>query len=130
MAPRTRVHLLETVLVAALVATLGGCRAPGPEAAGPPASRPSTPATGTVPPATAAPPEGPCPPATVTVGTADDFRAALSAAEPGAVIELLPGVYEGRFVATAAASDERPIHLCGPRSAVLDGGATETGVTL
>jgi hypothetical protein len=46
------------------------------------------------------------------------------------VIVLAPGTYGGRFEATAAATEDRPIHLCGPKDAVLDGGAKETGVTL
>jgi hypothetical protein len=71
-----------------------------------------------------------CPDPTVEVGDADELAAALAAAEPGDVIELAPGTYLGRFVATAQADPGAPIFLCGPREAVLDGDGIRGGYAL
>lgn len=64
-----------------------------------------------------------CPKATVRVATADELTAALAAAQPGAVIALAPGTYQGNFVATRSGTRKRPIYLCGARTAVLDSGS-------
>ncbi|MGH3872935.1 MAG: right-handed parallel beta-helix repeat-containing protein [Pseudonocardiaceae bacterium] len=107
-----------SAFVAALVA---GCAGPAtPEPAIPGDSRPA-PA-----PATAA-----CGgPAGQDVSTADQLRAALARAAPGAVIQLRDGVYPGRFEITTAAPADQPITLCGSRAAILDGGPADAGYTL
>lgn len=82
---------------------------------------------------TSAPDSGPvpgCPAATVTVGSARDLTAALAAVRPGAVIVLLPGVYFGKFVVRTTGTAAAPITLCGPSSAVLDGGNPKKGTVL
>ena len=71
-----------------------------------------------------------CPAATVAVSDADALAAALGDAAPGDVIGLAAGTYRGEFVATAAATGDRPIWLCGPRDAVLDGGGIKQGYAL
>jgi hypothetical protein len=68
-----------------------------------------------------------CPDATVTVGDATELADALDAAEPGTVIELRPGVYTGRFVATTSGTADDPIFVCGPADAVIDGGGVKKG---
>jgi nitrous oxidase accessory protein NosD len=66
----------------------------------------------------------------VDVADADGLQRALEGARPGQVLRLADGRYEGNFVATAQATPERPILLCGTRNAVLDGGDVATGYTL
>lgn len=75
-------------------------------------------------PTAAAPDSGPggCPAPTVAVASAGELTRALATARPGDVIGLAPGTYRGRFTATASGTAERPVWLCGPASAVLDGG--------
>ena len=68
-----------------------------------------------------------CPESTIGVNDADALAGALEAARPGDVIGLAPGAYEGRFVASAVASDSEPIYVCGPRDAVIDGGGIKGG---
>ena len=65
-----------------------------------------------------------------TVSTADQLSQALAAAAPGTTIVLAPGDYPGNFQATTSGTAARPITLCGPRGAVLDGGAVQRGFTL
>jgi hypothetical protein len=65
-----------------------------------------------------------------TVSSADQLSQALASAAPGTTIVLAPGDYAGNFQATASGTAARPITLCGPRSAVLDGGAVQKGYTL
>ena len=79
----------------------------------------STPASATV-----------CPTATVTVANKADLHAALAAAVPGTVIELAPGVYDDKFVATTPGTAADPVWLCGPTSAVLDDGSISGGYGL
>jgi hypothetical protein len=55
---------------------------------------------------------------------------ALLAAVPGTTIVLAPGIYAGNFEAARSGTAARPITLCGPRGAVLDGGSTGTGYAL
>lgn len=69
-------------------------------------------------------------PAAVRVSTAAGLTAALARATPGMMIILAPGTYAGSFVASAAGTAAKPIALCGPRTAVLDGGALDRGYTL
>jgi hypothetical protein len=64
-------------------------------------------------------------PGAVEVRDAVGLTHALATVTPGAVIRLAPGLYPGRFVATARGTPEQPIVLCGGRDAVLDGGDVE-----
>jgi len=66
----------------------------------------------------------------VPVTTAGELAAALSAAAPGDLIRLAAGTYAGRFTIAASGSAGARIVVCGPRSAVLDGGDPETGYAL
>ncbi|MDT0277359.1 right-handed parallel beta-helix repeat-containing protein [Blastococcus goldschmidtiae] len=70
----------------------------------------------------AAVPEGCAATGGVEVQDADTLQVALEDAEPGQVIRLADGMYEGNFVATTQATPDAPILLCGSRDAVLDGG--------
>ena len=63
------------------------------------------------------------------VATADQLTAALGAAKPGDLIRLAAGDYAGHFTLASAGTAGAPITLCGPRTAVLDGG-DENGYTL
>jgi hypothetical protein len=47
------------------------------------------------------------------------LNAALLAATPGLMIEMLAGSYEGAYKALTAGTAAKPIVLCGPRAAVL-----------
>lgn len=60
--------------------------------------------------------------ASTTVSTPGELQRALSAAGSGTVIRLEPGRYVGHFVTHGAGTESAPITLCGPQSAVLDGG--------
>ena len=76
-------------------------------------------------------PSAPCVPGAVAVGEgADALQAALDAAAPGAVLQLAPSVYHGRFRATAVATADAPIVLCGTTGTVLDGGDVAGGYAL
>ncbi|MCB2413293.1 right-handed parallel beta-helix repeat-containing protein [Demequina sp. TTPB684] len=66
-------------------------------------------------------PVGECPAATVTVESAIQLHEALDGAEPGDVIVLEPGTYQGEFVATTDGTESDPVVLCGPREAELVG---------
>ncbi|HLK01625.1 MAG TPA: right-handed parallel beta-helix repeat-containing protein [Streptosporangiaceae bacterium] len=66
----------------------------------------------------------------VTVSSGRDLKRALSGATPGQVIVLAPGQYGGHFTVSRSGTASAPITLCGPRSAVLDGGGTDAGYTL
>src|SRR3954453_4944101 len=68
-----------------------------------------------------APPAGCQGESVVDVVTAEELQRALDEAAPGQPIRLADGKYRGSFVATAQASVDQPIHLCGSRAAVLDG---------
>lgn len=69
-------------------------------------------------------------PTAVTVDDADELTEALTGVRPGAVIALAPGRFAGTFAATTSGSADRPITLCGPRDAVLDGGAIDGDYTV
>lgn len=58
------------------------------------------------------------------------LRSALARAGPGDTILLAPGSYDGNFTASGSGTPTAPITLCGPRSAVLDGGSISGGYTL
>ncbi|MBO4270489.1 hypothetical protein GSF24_07500 [Microbispora triticiradicis] len=68
-----------------------------------------------------------CPQPTRTVGSAGELREALRSARAGDVIRLRPGTYRGRFVARHSGTPKKPIYLCGPAAAVLDGGGVGKG---
>jgi hypothetical protein len=108
---------LLTLLTAAALTGCGGSGDRAGDSAGDSASD-----GGAIGPA-GAPPGGVGCPAQVTrtVRTADELTAALADAAPGTVIALAPGRYPGGVKATAKGTAERPITLCGPRDAVVDG---------
>lgn len=73
----------------------------------------------------------PCAPGAVEVGPdADDLQRALDTARPGAVLQLSPVVYSGRFHAQVPGTDDAPVVLCGVEGSVLDGGDLGSGYTL
>jgi hypothetical protein len=61
------------------------------------------------------------------VTDASQLQAALSAAQPGTVIDMLPGTYQQKFVASVSGTADAPITLCGDRTAVIDGGGIKKG---
>ncbi|MCU1442447.1 MAG: Right handed beta helix region, partial [Cryobacterium sp.] len=63
-----------------------------------------------------------CPTATVTVKNATDLMRAVAAAKPGDVIRMAPGTYHGQLNLKANGTASKPIWLCGPRDAVVNGG--------
>jgi hypothetical protein len=71
-----------------------------------------------------------CPEQTVAPLNGRELRAALRKAKPGDVIYLEPGIYPGRFKITSQGTARRPIYLCGPTDAVLDGRAQNRGYVL
>jgi hypothetical protein len=71
-----------------------------------------------------------CPPATVTVSTADQLSAALAQAGPGTVIQLANGSYEGNFVAARSGTPLAPVYLCGGPDAVLQSDGIKNGYVL
>jgi hypothetical protein len=64
-----------------------------------------------------------------TVSSAAGLHDALATASPGTVILLSPGTYPDKFSVTASGTAAYPITLCGPRTAVLDGGSIASGYT-
>jgi hypothetical protein len=71
-----------------------------------------------------------CPEQTAAPLDGGELRTALRQAKPGDVIYLEPNIYPGRFKITAKGTAERPIYLCGPTDAVLDGRAQNKGYVL
>lgn len=67
----------------------------------------------------------PCPAPTVTVATPVQLASALSAAQPGDVIHIADGVYDGNWAATTPGTSSSPIWLCGGPEAEL----TNDGIT-
>ena len=67
--------------------------------------------------------------AAVTVSSASELKKALAGARPGEEIVLAPGTYDGNFTASRSGTPTAPVTLCGPRSAVLDGGSISRGYT-
>jgi hypothetical protein len=128
--PRYRITALLTA-TAAVAVVLAGC-------SGSPSSSPTAaPGTGTSIP-TSSPPSGTpststpaasCGAAGTTVSTPAELSHALASAAPGTTIVLAPGVYTGKFKATTSGTSAQPITLCGPRSAVLNGGSVSKGYT-
>jgi hypothetical protein len=65
----------------------------------------------------------------ISVSSAKELKKALSGARPGQEIVLAPGTYDGTFTVTASGTSAAPVTLCGPRSAILNGGSTSRGYT-
>jgi len=135
---RTLGRRAREVVVGGLI--LAGCTAPGSPSPGTP--EPSSDPTGSTsspepsPSATADSPGAAVPDSTVdcpaepTVSTTDELTESLAEVEPGEVIVLAPGTYDGLFVATTSGTADEPITLCGPPDAVLDGGGPEGGYVM
>jgi hypothetical protein len=70
-----------------------------------------------------------CDGAGTDVATAEQLTAALAAAKPGGLIRLAAGRYAGHFTLATAGTADAPVTVCGPRTAVLDGGSDD-GYTL
>jgi parallel beta-helix repeat protein len=110
---------------------LSGCTAGASDRT---AASPSASATPTAPSPVSAPASGPAgctgggQPVDVT--TAAELQRALDRAVPGQAIRLADGRYPGAFTASAKATAETPIRLCGSAAAVLDGGAGQNDYTL
>jgi hypothetical protein len=68
-----------------------------------------------------------CPSPTKSVSSADELQTALKSAQPGDVIRLAPGTYEGKFVAQTTGTRDKPIFLCGDARSILDGGGIKKG---
>jgi hypothetical protein len=68
-----------------------------------------------------------CPRPTKTVSSAKDLQAALASAQPGDVIRIAPGTYEGKFVAQNSGTKDKPIFVCGDATSILDGGGVKKG---
>jgi hypothetical protein len=92
-----------------------------PRSSSPPSAKP------TRSPTTDPAPAGDCAHASTMVASAAELTAALAAAEPGEVIAMSPGVYDGHFVATVSGTAAAMITLCGTSSSILDGGSTDSG---
>jgi hypothetical protein len=71
-----------------------------------------------------------CPQATVTVRSAVQLQEKLNAAQPGEVIRLAPGVFQGQYRTQRSGTAEKPIFLCGTTASVLDGGNPAKGYGL
>jgi len=65
----------------------------------------------------------------VSVSSASELNKALAGARPGEEILLAPGTYDGSFTASHSGTADAPVTLCGPRSAVLNGGSVSQGYT-
>ncbi len=71
-----------------------------------------------------------CPAATIKVTNANELTSALGNAQPGAVIQLGDGVYQGEFKTSLRGTAKAPIYLCGGRAAVLQGEGYKDGYVL
>ena len=63
----------------------------------------------------------------VSVSTAAQLSSAVSNARAGDLIRLASGTYSGRWTMTQSGTAAAPIILCGPRTAVLNGGSISKG---
>jgi hypothetical protein len=63
------------------------------------------------------------------VSSASQLQHALATARPGEEILLAAGTYDGNFTASHSGTSGAPVTLCGPRSAVLNGGSISRGYT-
>ncbi|HYI34700.1 MAG TPA: right-handed parallel beta-helix repeat-containing protein [Glaciibacter sp.] len=68
-----------------------------------------------------------CPPSTVTVHNAAELEKAAAAAKPGNVIKLAAGKYYGQMNLTVNGAAGKPVWICGPRDAVIDGTGISKG---
>jgi hypothetical protein len=115
------------LLLLSVLATAGCSQAVTAEAHPTPGAT-AAPAAATAPAATSA--NVSCDGPNVTnVSNADELQKALAAAAPGGTIRLAAGNYPGHVTLNAKGTVAAPITLCGPREAVLDGGADD-GYTL
>lgn len=64
------------------------------------------------------------------MATEDQLQTALAGASAGMTIRLAAGRYAGRFTIATRGTSAEPITVCGPRTAVLDGGDPKDGYTL
>ena len=124
-----RGRAVAAAMAALLAVFLGACSSPGARG-----TAPSTQTAATTPPGqntAATDGSGSCPSSgAVAVSSASLLKHALADAKPGTVIVLAPGVYTGHFVAAQSGTQSAPVMLCGPRSAILDGGSITNGYTL
>jgi hypothetical protein len=104
-------------------ATVGGTKTPSisPSAPSGTSAQPGPQAQGSA--------GGVCGKSGVRVSTAGQLSSALKAPSPGETILLAPGTYAGHFKVTVSGTASTPITLCGPRSAVIDGGGVKSGYT-
>jgi hypothetical protein len=63
----------------------------------------------------------------VSVSTASELSTAITDAQPGDLIQLAPGTYSGSWTVSRSGTATNPIMLCGPRTAVLNGGSLTNG---
>lgn len=135
----TSMHALVAACIVALMLT--ACTKPQHAThAGRPAGHSSSArvgAPGTSAPASSASNSGSAPatqadgcPDVATVSDAAGLTGALLHASAGNTIVLAPGVYRGHFTASATGTAAGPITVCGPRTAVLDGGGIKQGYVL
>ncbi|MGI3785443.1 MAG: fibronectin type III domain-containing protein, partial [Janthinobacterium lividum] len=68
-----------------------------------------------------------CPTATVTVSTRAQLLSAISSATAGTVIRLNPGSYGANYDISSTGTPDKPIWICGPRTAVIDNADTTKG---
>ncbi|HEY0237613.1 MAG TPA: fibronectin type III domain-containing protein [Friedmanniella sp.] len=61
-----------------------------------------------------------CPTATVSVSTRAQLLTAVSAATSGTVIRLAPGSYGANLEISTKATADKPMWICGPRTAIFD----------
>ena len=78
----------------------------------------------------AAPNLGVCDSPTIEVDSSKELELALKEAEPGDVILLEAGDFEGQFTTTASGTQEQPIVLCGSADSILNGGDVDDGYVL
>ncbi|GAA3580602.1 hypothetical protein GCM10022197_43110 [Microlunatus spumicola] len=63
-----------------------------------------------------------CPAATKKVTNSKELTAAVAAGTSGTVIQLAPGTYAANVVISTKATADKPMWICGPRTAVIDNG--------
>jgi hypothetical protein len=63
----------------------------------------------------------------VPISTASQLSSAITNAQPGDLIQLAPGTYSGSWTASRSGTATKPVVLCGPRTAVLNGGSLTNG---
>ncbi|MBF6949350.1 hypothetical protein HN261_21765, partial [Acinetobacter baumannii] len=68
-----------------------------------------------------------CPTATVTVSTRSQLLNAIASATSGTVIRLNPGTYGANFDVSTTATPDKPVWICGPRTAIVDNGDITKG---